>query len=279
MELQLSYFKSEKIMLLKCCTQNVSKSGKLSSGHRTGKGEFSFQSPRRGILWQCQRMFKLPYNCTHFTCQQGYAQNPLRQASAVPPRTLRCTSWVQKRQRNQRSNCQQSLDHGKSKGIPEKKSIHFCLIDYTKAFHYVDHKKLWKILKRWEYQTTLPASWETCVWVKKQQLEQDMEQQTGSKLGKEYNKAVYCHSTYYILNHIQVSQEVEKRVWYSHLFNNFLQFIVIHKVKGLSLVNEAEVDVFLELACFLHDPTTVGNLISASSASLKPSLYVRFMQC
>ena len=48
-----------------------------------------------------------------------------------------------------------------------------------------------------EYQTTLPASWETCMQVEKQQLESDMEQQTGSKLGKEYDKAVYCHPAYY----------------------------------------------------------------------------------
>ena len=66
----------------------------------------------------------------------------------------------------------------------------FCSIDYAKAFDCVDHNKLWKILK---YQTTLPASWEICMQVKKQQLEPDMEQQTSSKLGKEYTKAVYCH--------------------------------------------------------------------------------------
>ena len=53
-----------------------------------------------------------------------------------------------------------------------------------------------KFLKRWEYQTTWPASWEICMQVKKQQLESDMEQQTGSKLGKEYVKAVHCHSVY-----------------------------------------------------------------------------------
>ena len=53
-----------------------------------------------------------------------------------------------------------------------------------------------KVFKRWEYQTTLPASCKTCMQVKKQQLELDMEQQTGSKLGKEYIKAVYCHSAY-----------------------------------------------------------------------------------
>ena len=53
-----------------------------------------------------------------------------------------------------------------------------------------------KFLKIWEYHTTLPASWEICMQVKKQQLEQDMEQQTGSKLGKEYDKAVYYHPAY-----------------------------------------------------------------------------------
>ena len=77
-----------------------------------------------------------------------------------------------------------------------QKNIYFCFIDYTKAFDCVDHNKLWKILKRWEYQTTLPASWEICMQVKKQQLELDMEQQTGSKLGKEYCKAVCCHPAY-----------------------------------------------------------------------------------
>ena len=55
-------------------------------------------------------------------------------------------------------------------------------------------------------------------------------------------------------------------VWYSHLFQNFPQFIVIHTVKGFGIVNKAEIDVFLELSCFLDDPVNVGNLISGSSA-------------
>ena len=67
------------------------------------------------------------------------------------------------------------------------KNIYFCFIDYAKAFDCVDHN-CGKFLKRWEYQTILPASWEICMQVKKQQLELDMEQ-TGSKLGKEYFKA------------------------------------------------------------------------------------------
>ena len=63
-------------------------------------------------------------------------------------------------------------------------------------------------------------------------------------------------------------------VWYSHLIQNFPQFVVIHTVKGFSVVNEAEVDVFLEFPCFLHDPMNVLNFFSGSSASLKPSLYI-----
>ena len=63
-------------------------------------------------------------------------------------------------------------------------------------------------------------------------------------------------------------------VWYSHLFQNFPQFIVIHIVKGFGIVSKAEVDVFLELSCFLHDPVDVGNLISGSSAFFKTSLNI-----
>ena len=64
-------------------------------------------------------------------------------------------------------------------------------------------------------------------------------------------------------------------VWYSHLSQNFPQFVVIHTVKGFGLVNKAEIDVFLELSCFFHDPTGVGNLISGSSAFCKTSLNIR----
>ena len=63
-------------------------------------------------------------------------------------------------------------------------------------------------------------------------------------------------------------------VCYSHLFKNFPQFVVIHTVKGFSVVNEGEVDVFLELSCFLYDPKDVGNVISGSSAFSKSSLNI-----
>ena len=95
-----------------------------------------------------------------------------------------------------------------------QKNIYFCFIDYAKAF---DCGKFWK---RWEYQIIWTASWEICMQVKKQQLELDMEQQTGSKLGKEYVKDVYCHSAY--LTYMQstscktpgwMKDKLESRLW------------------------------------------------------------------
>ena len=73
---------------------------------------------------------------------------------------------------------------------------------------------------------------------------------------------------------IQVSQEAGQVVWYSHLFKNFPQFVVIHTVKGFDIVNKAEIDVFLELSSFFDDPADVGNLISGSSAFSKSSLNI-----
>ena len=73
---------------------------------------------------------------------------------------------------------------------------------------------------------------------------------------------------------IQVSQEAGQVVWYSHLFQNFPQFIVIHTVKGFGIVNKAEIDVFLNFSCFSEDPADVGNLISGSSAFSKTSLNI-----
>ena len=75
---------------------------------------------------------------------------------------------------------------------------------------------------------------------------------------------------------MQRIQDAGQVVWYSHLYSNFPQFIVIHIVKGLEIVNKAEVDVFLELSCFFYDPADVGNLISDSliSAFSKSSLNI-----
>ena len=75
----------------------------------------------------------------------------------------------------------------------------------------------------------------------------------------------------------QVSQDTGKVVWYSHLSKNFPQFVVIYTVKGFSIVNETEIDVFLEFSCFFYDPVDVGNLISGSSAfSIVECIYMGF---
>ena len=81
-------------------------------------------------------------------------------------------------------------------------------------------------------------------------------------------------SNYCFLTCTQVSQEAGQVVWYSHLFQNFPQFIVIHTIKGFGIVNKAEIDVLLELSCIFNDPADVGNLISVSSAFSKTSLNI-----
>jgi len=81
-------------------------------------------------------------------------------------------------------------------------------------------------------------------------------------------------SNCFFLTCIQVSQEAGKVVWYSHLYKNFPQFVVIHIVKGFSIVIEAEVFVFLEFSCFFYDPMDVGNLISGSCDTSKSSLNI-----
>ena len=82
-------------------------------------------------------------------------------------------------------------------------------------------------------------------------------------------------SNYCFLTYIQVPQKIGKVVWYSHLFKNFPQFVVIYTVKGFSVVNEAEIDVLLEFPCLFYDPKDVGNFISGSSAFSKSSLNIR----
>ena len=91
-----------------------------------------------------------------------------------------------------------------------------------------------------------------------------------------YLEPVWCSmssSNCCFLTCIHISQEAGQVVWYSHLFKNFPQFLVIHTVKGFG-INKAEVDVFLELSCFLYDPADVGSLISGSSVFSKFNLNI-----
>ena len=157
-------------MLLKCCSQYVSKFGKLISGHRTEKSQFSFQSQRRVMpknvqitvqLYLFHMLVKVMFKIFQATLQQ-YLNEEL---TDVPPGSSR------PRQGNQRSNYQHLLYHRESKGIPGEK-IYFCFTDYAKAFidYFVDllttpkPLTVWittncgKFLKRWRYQTTCPAS-------------------------------------------------------------------------------------------------------------------------
>ena len=117
-----------------------------------------------------------------------------------------------------------------------------------------------KFFKIWDYQTTWPASCEICMQVKKQQLELDMEQQTGSRSGKDHVKAVYCHSAY--LTSVQ-STSWEMLGWMKHKLKIKIARRNINKAKG---------DVFLEVSWFFNGPVDVGNLISGSSAFSKSIL-------
>ena len=118
-------------------------------------------------------------------------------------------NWVWKRQRNQRSNCQHLLDH--EKGREFQKTYTSASLTTLKLLILWTTINCGKFLNRWEYQTTLPVSWEACMQVKKQQLELDMEQWTGSKLEKEYVKGF--HPAY--LTHIQ-STSWEMLGWMKH---------------------------------------------------------------
>ena len=121
-------------------------------------------------------------------------------------RTSRYTSWVSKRQRNQRSNCQLSLDHGESKRVPEK---HLFLLHWLCLSPWLcGSQQTGKFYKRWESQTTLSVSLETCMWIKKQHLELNMEKLTASKLGKVCDKVVYCHSAYLIICRVHLCIEM-----------------------------------------------------------------------
>ena len=123
----------------------------------------------------------------------------------------RCSSWISKRQRNQRLNYQHPLDHWKSKS--SRKTSTYALLTMPKPLIVWITTNCGKFWKRWEYQTTWSAFWEICMQVRKQQLEMDMEQQTGSKSWKERVKAVYCQPA--CLTYMQ-SKSWETLDWIKH---------------------------------------------------------------
>ena len=190
MEFQVSYFKSWKMTLWKCCTQYARKFGKLSIGHRTGKGQFSFQSQRKAMpknvqtIAQLHSFHMLTKECSKFS-KPGFNKTwtvnfkifklDLEKAEE-PEIKLPTSAGSSKKQNFQRTS---------TSALLTMQSLWLCRSQQT-----VENSS------RWEYQTTWPASWKLCMQAKKWQLELDMEQQTGSKSGKEYIKAVYCHPVY-----------------------------------------------------------------------------------
>ena len=125
----------------------------------TGLEKFSFHSSPKER--QCQRMFTLPCNCTHCTCQQDYAQNPSSQSSAVHvPRTSRCTSWIQKRQRNQKSNYQHMTDSAWDYFIrlPRERSV---CIKVSRWESMYNGGNIWKTMLVWELGIYIMTSGES----------------------------------------------------------------------------------------------------------------------
>ena len=129
-------------MLLKCCTQYASKFGKLSSGSRTGKGQFCSNPKER----QCQRMFKLPHSCTHLMSPKvmpKILQARLQQLVNCELLDVQAAFRKGRGTKGQIANIRWIIE----KAIEFQKNIYFCFIDYIKAFDFVGRNKLWKILK------------------------------------------------------------------------------------------------------------------------------------
>ena len=170
------------MMLWKCCTQYASKFGKLSSGHRTGKGQFSFQSQRKAMPKNAQTTAHTIALISHSSkVMLKILQTRLQQYANHELPDVQTAFRKGKGTRDQIANIRWIME----KAREFQKSICFCFIDYAKAFVCIT-TNIGKLWKRWEYQTTWPSSWEICIQVRKQQLELDMEQQTGSKSGEEY---------------------------------------------------------------------------------------------
>ena len=163
------------MMLWKCCTQYASKFGKLSSGHRTGKGQFSFQSQRKAMPKNAQITTQL--HISHASkVMLKILQARLQQYLHCELPDVQAGFRKGRGIRNQIANICWII----KKAREFQKSIYFWFIDYAKAFVWIT-TNCGKFLKRLEYQTTWCASWDICTRVKKQQLKLDVGQQNSSK--------------------------------------------------------------------------------------------------
>ena len=176
-------------MLWKCCTQYAGKFGKLSSGHR--KRSVFIPIPKKGNAKKCSNYCKIalishtskvtlkilqPRLQQYVNCELPDVQAGFRKGRGTRDQIAN-VCWIITKESSRKTSTSALLT------IPQPLTVWIT----------TNCGKFWK---RWEYQTTWPASWETCMKIRKQQLELDMEQQTGSKSEKQYVKAVYCHPAY-----------------------------------------------------------------------------------
>ena len=176
------------MMLLKCLTQYASKFGKLSSGHRTQKGVF-IPIPKKGNAKECSNYHPIALISHDSKVMRKILQASLQQYVNHELPDVPAGFRKGRGTRDQIANIHWITEKAREK--------------YLLLLHWL-RQSLWlcrsqqngKFLKRWEYQTTLAASWAICMQVRKQHLELDTEQQTGSKSGKEYVKAVHCYPAY-----------------------------------------------------------------------------------
>ena len=164
-------------MLWKCCTQYASQYGKLSSAHRTGKGQFSFQFQRMAILKNVQTTTQL--HSFHMLAKQC---SKFSKSGFNSTWTMNFQTFKLDLEKAEEPEIKLPTSTGSSKKQESSRKISIsALLTMSKPFTVwitINYGKFWK---RWEYKTTWPASWEICIQVRKQQLELDMEQQTGSK--------------------------------------------------------------------------------------------------
>ena len=164
-------------MLWKCCTQYASKFGKFSSGHRTGKVQFSFQSQRKAMPKNVQTIAQL-----HSSHMIAKSCSKLSKIDFNSTWSKKCQMFKLDLEKAEEPEIKMPTSVGSSKMQENsRKTSTSALLATPKPLTVWITTNCGKFWKRWEYQTTWPASWETCMQVKKQQLELDMEQQTGSK--------------------------------------------------------------------------------------------------
>ena len=164
-------------MLWKCCTQYARKFGKLSSGHMTGKGQFSFQSQRKAIPKNAQTTAQLHSSHTLAKWCSKFSKPGFSNTSTV---NFQMFKVVLEKAEKPEIKLPTSSGSLKKQESSRKTSIS-ALLTTPKPLTVWITIKCGKFWKRWEYQTTWPASSEICMQVRRQQLELDMEQQTGSK--------------------------------------------------------------------------------------------------